>query len=193
MANANTPFGLRPAKKLDGSAPNFQLTKFYVPATDSAAIGLGDPVKLAGSSDASGVYATVARMATPGTDVIAGVVVGVEPLPTDLSLNYRKASTAMYVYCITDPDCVYEVQEDSVGGALAATDIGLNANLVLGTVDTTTGNGKTMLDTSTKNTTNSLDVQILGLKAGIDNEVGNYAKVLVKINKSQFVNGATGV
>ena len=192
MANMNTPFGLRAAKRLDGACTAFQVTKFYVPATDATAIGLGDPVKLAGSADANGI-ATVTRLATPGTDIVAGIMIGVEPLQADLSLNYRKASTAMYIYCITDPDTVFEVQEDSVGGALAAADIGLNANLVLGTVDTVTGNGKTMLDTSTKNTTNTLDVQILGLKQEVGNEFGNYAKVLVKINKSQFVNGATGV
>jgi len=192
MANTSTPFGLRVAKKFDGSAPNFQLTKFYVPSTDGSAIGLGDPVKLAGSADADGIP-TVTRLATPGTDVVAGVMVGVQPLPTDLSLNYRKASTGMYIYCITDPDAVFEVQEDAVGGALAAADVGLNCNLILGTVDTLTGNSKTMLDTSTKAVTSTLDVQILGFKQGVDNEIGAYAKVLVKINKAQFTNGATGV
>ena len=147
---------------------------------------------MAGSADANGV-ATVTRCTTPGTDVIVGVMIGVQPVPTDLTLNYRKASTAMYIYCVTDPECLFEVQEDSVGGALAATSIGLNANLVLGTVDTTTGNGKTMLDSSTANTTSTLDVQIVGVKQGIDNEIGSYAKILVKLNKAQYVNATTGV
>lgn len=192
MANTSTPFGLRPVKKITGCCPNFQITKYYVPSTDSTAIGLGDPVKLAGSADADGI-ATVTRVTTPGTDVIAGVMIGVQPVPTDLSLNYRKASTAMYIYCITDPECVFEIQEDSVGGALAATSVGLNANIVLGTVDTTTGNGKTMLDSSTANTTSTLDVQILGYKQAVNNEIGSYAKILVKLNKAQYVNATTGV
>ena len=190
MANANTPFGLRLVQ--NQGCMEGKIEKFYVPSTDSAAIGLGDPVKLAGSADANGVP-TVARMATPGTDVILGVMVGVEPLQTDLSLNYRKASTAMYIYVCTDPAALYEVQEDSAGGAAAATDVGLNANLVLGTVDTVTGNGKSMLDTSTKNTTSTLDVQIVRLAAKPDNAIGNYAKWVVKLNKAQYTNAATGV
>ena len=190
MANANVPFGLRLVQ--NQGCMEGKIEKFYVPSTDSAAIGLGDPVKLAGSADANGVP-TVARLATPGTDVFAGVMVGVEPLPTDLSLNYRKASTAMYIYVCTDPAALYEVQEDSAGGALAATSVGLNANVVLGTVDTTTGNGKTMLDSSTALGTSTLDLQVVRLVARPDNEIGNYAKWIVKLNKTQYTNATTGV
>ena len=49
MANANKPFGLRPSKTLNGSSTNMQLRKYYVPATDSTAVFIGDPVKLAGT------------------------------------------------------------------------------------------------------------------------------------------------
>lgn len=192
MANTSTPFGLRPVGTLNSACYTGQIKKFYVPSTDAAAIGIGDPVKLAGSADADGVP-TVARMATPGTDVMVGVMVGVQPLPTDLTLNYRKASTAMYIYVDVDPNTIYEVQEDSVGGALAATNVGQNANIILGTVSTTTGNGLTMLDSSTANTTNTLDVQILELAVRPNNEIGNYAKWHVRLNKNQYANGTTGI
>lgn len=192
MANSNTPNGLRPVGTLNNSCYVGKIEKFYVPSTDATAIGIGDPVKLAGSADADGVP-TVARVATPGTDVIVGVMVGVVPVPTDLTLAYRKASTSMYIYVDTDPNTIYAVQEDSVGGALAAADVGNNANLVLGTVDTTTGNGKTMLDSSTKATTATLDVQILRLLPAVNNAIGNYGKWLVRLNKNQYANGTTGI
>jgi hypothetical protein len=192
MANANTPYGLRPVSMIDGSCYTGTVRRYYVPSTDATAIGIGDPVVIAGSADADGIP-TVTRLATPGTDVMVGVMVGVQPLPADLSINYRKASTAMYIYCTVGPDVLYEVQEDSDGGALAATNVGQNANLVLGTVDTTTGNGKTMLDSSTANTTNSLDVQIIQLANHVDNAIGNYAKWFVKLNRCQYVNAATGI
>jgi hypothetical protein len=190
MANVNTPFGLRPVGTLNGAPYSGKIRRYYVPSTDGTAIGLGDPVKLAGSADANGV-ATVTR--SSAGDVHVGIMVGVQPLPTDLTLNYRKASTSMYIFVETDDQTLFEVQEDSVGGALAATNVGQNASLVLGTVDTVTGNGKTMLDSSTANTTNSLDVQIIGLKQAVDNAIGNYAKWIVRLNLNQYKSGTTGI
>ena len=193
MALSYTPFGLKPVSNLKQCGVcGGNIRRYYVPSTDSAAIGIGDPVKLAGSADASGVP-TVTRMATPGTDVILGVMVGVEPLATDLSLNYRKASTSMYIYVNTDPDTVYWIQEINTGTALTAAEVGLNCNIALGTVDTVTGNGKTVLTNTTEAVTSTLDVQILGLAPIVGNEMGTNAVWEVRINKNQYKDATTGI
>lgn len=186
MANANTPFGLRPVRHRNGAPYNGAATRYFVPASDSTALFLGDPVILAGSADADGV-ATVARATAAGGAYVLGVVVGVDPVDgagaggRD-STTYRAASTARYVYVADDPDLLFEIQEDAVGGALAAADVGLNADLVAGTGSTITGLSAFQLDTSTKATTNTLQLRIHGFKVAPDNEIGANAKVLVSIN-----------
>ena len=114
MANSNTPYGLRPVGTIGNASYAGKIEKFFVPSTDATAIGLGDPVVLAGSADADGVP-TVTRFSnyvasTSTASTVVGVMVGVVPVPTDLTLNYRKASTAQYVLVDTDPNTIYEVQ-----------------------------------------------------------------------------------
>jgi hypothetical protein len=181
MANVDAPNGLRPVKHLDGSPFNGATNRYYVPASDGTAIFVGDAVKSAGSADADGV-ASVAQAAAG--DSIRGVVVGIEP-ETDESLNYRAASTERYVYVADAPDLVFEVQEDSVGGALAAANVGQNADLVVGTGNTTVGTSAMELDSSSAAATTA-QLRILGFAQREDNEIGTNAKVLVAINEHEF-------
>jgi len=191
MPNANTPNGLRPVGTLGASGYNGKVQVFFSSTNETAAIGIGDPVALAGSADADGVP-TAIRMTAGGTAV--GVVVGAVFDPADLSKNYKPASTARYLLVDTDPDTIYEVQETSGAAStfIAAASVGLNGTLALGTVDTITGNGKTVL-TTTVNTTTTLDVQVLRLSPAIDNAVGQYAKWLVRLNNNQYKANATGI
>lgn len=185
MANQNVAFGLKPVRDA-GSAPyNDGVEQFYVPASDGTALHVGDPVIKAGSADTAGV-ASVTRAGVTGA--ITGVVVGFAD-PAGMELGYRAASTAGYVLVRTDPDTLYEIQEDSDGGALAAADIGLNANLVAGTGSSYTRQSGFMLDTSSKATTATLQLRIVGLAQRPDNAIGDQAKVLVKINNSTEVAG----
>jgi hypothetical protein len=190
MANDNSPRGLRPVRHRNGAPYNGAVTRYYVPASDSTALYLGDPVIIAGSADADGV-ASVTRATAAGGAYILGVVVGVEPASRD-STTYRPASTAAYVFVADDPDLVFEIQEDAVGGALAAADVGLNADLVAGSGSTATGYSGFQLDTSTKATTNTLQLRILGFVQRANNEIGANAKVLVGINLHQSRN-TTGI
>lgn len=174
MANVDRVNGLRPVKHLDGSPYNGAANLYYVPSSDSTAIFVGDAVKSAGSADADGVP-SVAQAAAG--DAIRGVVVGVKPV-TDESTIYREASTERYVYVADAPDLVFEIQEDADGGALAATDVGNNADLVVGSGDTATGTSGMELDSSTAATT-AATMRILGFVQRPDNEIGANAKMLV--------------
>jgi hypothetical protein len=190
VANANTPFGFRPVRNAGNAPFSGGLEVFYVPATDGTALYVGDPVIKAGSADAGGI-ATVTR-ATAGA-AITGVVVGFLPDGTTNQTGYRAASTAAYVICTTDPHILYEIQEDSVGGALAAADVGLNCDFIVAAGNSYSKQSGVMLDTSTKATTATLPLKIMGLAQRPNNAIGNYAKVLVKINVTTEASASAGV
>lgn len=189
MANSDVAIGLRPVQHLNGAPYNGQVERFSVPATDGTAIYLGDLVKLAGSADADGVpTATLAS----STDEVLGVVVAVEA-ETNESLIYRAASTLRNILVVTDPSVLFEIQEDSEGGALAATSVGLNANFSNSGGTAATGKSTMELDSSSANTTATLDFQIVRLAQRADNEIGTNAKWLVRLNNHQYVDGTTGI
>ena len=194
MANTSAPSGLTPVRMGNGSPYAGQLTRYYVPASDGTALFIGDPVIIAGSADADGI-ATVTRATAGSAGRVTGVVVGFVPSPTIVANGYRLASTAEYVLVETGAEVVYEIEEDAVGGALAATDVGLNADLASGSGSTATRRSGFVLDTSTKATTATLQMRILGFVQRADNEIGANAKVLVRINLPTETGaaGSTGV
>lgn len=191
MANTNAPSGFKPVRYASGACYAGAATRYHVPASDGTALYIGDPVIYAGSADANGVP-TATKSSVGGR--VTGVVVGIEPAPNITTL-YRPASTAAYVYVADDPNLIFEVQEDAVGGALAAADVGLNADMILGAGTAATGMSGTQLDTSTKATTATLGWRILGFVQRPDNEIGANAKVLVRNNLPTETGaaGSTGV
>ena len=190
MANANVAFGLKPVADAAGTPFNGALETCYVPATDGTALYIGDPVVVAGSADAAGVR-TVARAAAGGP--ITGVVQGFSPDGTTNMVGYRAASTAAYVLICSDPDALFEIQEDAVGGALAAVDIGLNASIIVAAGNAYTKRSGVMLDTSTKATNAALELKIKGLAQRPDNALSANSKVLVKINNHTDSNAVAGI
>ena len=191
MANTNNPEGLKPVRYASGAPYNGACNLYYVPASDGTALFRGDPVIVAGDADADGV-ATVTRATAGGGNTITGVVVGVKNTPSQTTLH-RPASTAMYVYVADDPNLLYEIQEDGVGGALASTNVGQNIDLVSGSGSTVTGLSGFQADSSTAATTNTLQLRIEGFVRRADNAIGTNAKILVRINKDQEGNALAGV
>ena len=180
MANVDTAFGLKPVRMLDGSPFTGCVDMYYVPASDGTAYFVGDPVKPSGSADAAGVMAVALCAAG---DPILGAVVGFADADS-MELGYRAASTAGYVLVAHGQDILFEIQEDSDGGVLAAADIGLNAAIIVAAGSTTRRLSGVELDTSTKATTATLALRIRGLSQRPDNEVGANAKVLVSLNEA---------
>jgi len=183
MANTDTPNGLRLVGSL-GVGPMAGATQIaFIPATDATATFVGDPVKVAGSADADGVP-TVAQAAA--TNAIYGVITEFLPDLDNKTRLHRAASTARYCKVCIDPNALYEIQEDSDGAALAATDVGNNASIVVGTGSTTTGASAVELDSSTAATTAALELKIIRLANRPDNAIGTNAKWIVKINNHQL-------
>lgn len=192
MANADTPFGLKPVQHRNGAPYNGATRTYAVPAGDATALFIGDLVKLAGTAQTikGAIYPDVARAATG--DVFTGVVVGVVPDTQD-SLRYRAASTQRLLLVADDPDLIFEIQEVSGGTPLTANDAGLNANIVVAAGSTVTAMSGTELNNGTEATTNTLDLHIVGPVNREDNAIGEHCKWLVTINRHQFSNQVAGV
>lgn len=193
MANTSVINGLQYKYCLHGREPIMETC--YIDAADGTATFVGDAVKTAAEgSSADGFNISVIQCAA--ADPIFGVVQAVDQVKgmgnnMNLTRLHRPASTGMYVHVITDPMAVYEIQEDAVGGALAAADVGLNASIVVGSGSTVTGLSGMQLDTSTAATTAALELKILGFVNRPDNAIGANAKVLVMINNHKL-KGGTG-
>ena len=152
---------------------------YYIPATDGTATFIGDAVKSAGSATSDGLYPTVAQAAAG--DAIRGIVVGFSDQPyvsvnTDnLNEKYRAASVARYAFVVDDPDVIFEVQEDSAGGSIAAASVGLSCDFVVGSGSTVTGKSAMEVDSSDVGTAAG-QFKLLRVSNKVGNELGNYCK-----------------
>lgn len=189
MANLDTPFGLKAINSV-GSSYAGQVTQYFVPASDSTAIFVGDPVVKTGTANTDGM--PIATKATAGAgNAITGVVVSVSYDGDDLQSTYRKASTDRIVFVDDAPQTRFVVQAD---GAVAVTDIGNNADLVFTNAGSTVyGVSGVELDSTTFGTGATKQVKVVGLYDQIDNEIGANAKLIVTINNHTEANNKAGI
>ena len=196
MANANIARGLIPYRRTTGEPFNAAGNIYYVPASVASNIFIGDPVTyLTNSADTQGIPGVTLATAGSSNNILGamiGIVSGGEPIipvTRDLSI-YHPASTAAYILVSDDPDILYEVQEN---GAMVQGAPGRNVNLVAGTGSTITGYSGWMLNSSTINTTNTLQMKIIRGLEQADNTIGSTnAKWLCRINLNALTS-TTGV
>lgn len=188
MANANTPFGLKPIRDASSGGETGGLEMFYHPAADGTALYIGDPVVKSGTADAAGV-ASVIRASAAGP--ITGVVAGFVPDGVTDRAGYGAASTAYYVLVTADHTEAMMIQDTA--GTIAAADVGLNASMTLAAGNAYSKRSGVVIDAATKATTAALPLKILGLALIPGNDFGAYAKVLVKINNSTEAHASAGV
>lgn len=189
MANNDSAFGLRPVTNPNGTP---RIRKYYIAAGQAGAVYVGGLVKPIGSADANGVMSVSGEITTG--DVVLGVVTSVDSTDRD-SLLYRETLTERYVYVADDPNQIFEVQEDSDGGALAATNVGNLFDLTgLQSGDTTYGRSTTEIDSSTASTgAGDEDVLLIGMSNRPDNVIGEFAKWHVRLNNHFYIDNAVGV
>ncbi len=202
MANANRPAGFIPSQYLNGAEWSGQARLYSIAAAYATALYVGDPVISSGTADANGVPGIILGAAT---GALRGVIVGIgssEGLIANIvnpNIAYRPAaaqSGVWYAMVCDDPNVLFEIQENSNGTALAATEIGLNTVPML-----LTGNGYVSgwqlasATDATPNTTATLQLRLMGLVRRQGNAFGAYAKHLVKINVHELGTGtgAAGV
>ena len=200
MANTDAPRGLKLHNSNGASYVTGGVNAYYVPSSYATALFIGDPVVKTGTANTTGVndfqagtLPEVNKSAFGDTNPITGVVVGFEADPdTNLSRIYNPASTERVVYVADDPNALFEIQDDG-SAALAATDVGFNANIVDGTGSTVTGLSGVELDATTPAATATFQLKILRLIPRVDNELGVNAKWLVRINNHTEAHATAGV
>lgn len=206
MANADTPFGLRPIRHRNGAAYNGAVNPYHVPSSYATSLFIGDPVVKTGTANTARVSAPGVGTFEIGTlpdinkatagdgNAITGVIVGFAPDPTGLDVIYGPASTTRVALVCDDPDVVFEIQAD---GAIAATQVGLNAVLIYTHAGSTvTGRSGAELDTTSDvpaaDASNQLTIQRVVNR--LDNEAGStWTKVEVKINNHTEAHASLGI
>jgi hypothetical protein len=197
LANNNAPFGLRPIN--DNGTPfsgQGRLVRF--PTGIAANVFLGDPLVYTGGGDAYGVP-DVGLASAGATNVVAGSFIGLTNGPQaagsaaftvtrDLPV-YVQSGVLAYGLVADDPNQLWAIQEDGIGGAIAAgTGPGANGNLISGSGSTATGYSGWLLDSSTVSSSANptYQLRIMGLLRGVQNAVGNYAVWVVRLNLPQI-------
>ena len=203
MANVDRPQGLVPVGYLNGAPWTGGGRVYCIPNTDdSNAYAIGDPVDIAGGSDGNGVATITLATAGTGNGILGAIVAGAGALsyggqygvPADTPVVIPAVkSRDYYVLVADDPNIIFEVQEEDGGTAFAATEVGLNANLMAGT-----NNGYIStweIDTASPAVTATLQVRLLGLSQGrwATNAFGDWAKWLVFINNHRYRIGQVGI
>ena len=186
MANVDKAFGLRPYKGLSVGSSVGQLSKYSIdPSGYGTSIFQGDLCifaggyinrSAAGSANVVGVFSHVYYVATDGTPTFK---------------NYYPASTtalgggAIEVYIYDDPNQLFLIQAD---GASAVTCIGRNADTDGIGGSTTTGVSTRELDSSTINTTQALQLKIVGVvQDDVNGDLGSdNANLIVQINEHAY-------
>ena len=187
MANANQPSGFRPVCYRSGAPYNGAANRYYKDTT-AGVIGIGDIVIRGTNSSSPDGYPEIVRAAADAA--ITGVVVGIEPIMTNLSQQgYLLAADVGYVLVADDPNLLFEVQEGGSGTSLAVTNIGEHIDSSTpADADTFIGRSKTVLDNAALATGNQWRIE--GLVHRADNAVGAYAKWLVSPNLHTEINAS---
>src|SRR3990167_8026487 len=141
MANANRPSGFAPVRYLNGSPWNGQANLYSIAASYGVELAIGDPVISSGTADGNGIPGIALAAATGAVRwVIVGLgkSQGLIANPSNLDSTKRPASdpAVWYALVVDDPNVIFEIQEESNGTALAATEVGLNTVTLLATAGT---------------------------------------------------------
>jgi hypothetical protein len=190
MANTNKPFGLRPSGNLSATGAQKQYG-YQIQDNQAGAIYQGDLVVV---YDGYIIKYDASTHAAP-TGVFNGVQYD-DPTRANKPTwkNYYPGSidiTTGIIACevLDDPSQLFLVQAD---GAIAQANIGKNADPTASTTgSTTTGVSNGSLSSASIAKTAALTFKIVGLYESPDNELGNYAVVVVKLNQHQY--GSVGV
>ena len=196
MANSDIVSGFRPVGHLLGAAWSGKANVYYIPVTNATALFKGDAVKLTGTADVTGKYPGVVQVGG-GDETVLGVIIGFGEDPHTMikaDSPYRvhcPISTEMYCLVVDDPFVIFEIQEDSVGGAMAVTAVGNSVDIVVGDGSTTTGKSGMELDSNTA-TDGAATCKLLRRVDREDNALGDHCKWEVTIIEHQMLT-STGV
>ena len=190
MANIDQAFGLRPIAKVGSTPGGTTGTTKYRITSGAGGMFTGDIVKQA--NDGSIVQGTAG-------DAARGVFMGCfytdpstsKPRFNNTFPNGTAASDAI-AFVADDPDQLFIAQQDSAVSNIVVADLNLNADLIVGTGSTTNGISGMEIDSSSKNTTATLNVKLIDFYDVPSNDAtANNSVFVVKINNHDM-SGGTG-
>lgn len=193
MANANAPFGLRPVRRLDGAAPNYQTNQYQVNTANTNKIGCGDLVIFDASHDG---YIDVAAA---GSTPVLGVLSSVEWYDTAQKAQvfspwWTGVTTAVapiFAYVYDDYNIVYEIQSGT-GGPVTIASLKKNAKVATVTApNSITGISTEVLDVASIATGQAAyPMKIVGLSQRVGNDnASNFNVVEVILNATNYKAG----
>lgn len=188
MANKDAPAGARPVMK-DGSAYNGSFRKVQIDASNATAIFVGD--FLVQEADGNWTPATAGA-----TNVISGVCCGVvvdRTVPATEHPGYLPATTAGYILVAPAESCYFRIQEDGVTSQLAATERGARVNFIAGTGSAVTGRSGHEIDSDSVGQDATFQLSLIDLVQAEDNDYGEFAEWIVKVNLPQEADGTAGI
>jgi hypothetical protein len=197
MANTDIKSGLTPLYRLDG-LPISNPIEVVVLSSDGTAIGVGDPLVVAGSANSTviqgrpiGAMPTVVRATAGATNPISYVCTGVV-METQDSATYRVASTTRILQAVpADGQTVFGIQSN---GTAALASVGSNADVAFTTTpNTVTGQSGAELDESTVGTGATKQLKILKIIPSVDNTIGVDGKYEALINLANLVPNTAGI
>lgn len=192
MSNATKTYGFVPYGSMDSKGYG-GIRPYYIPATDTHAVGIGDVVTRTVGMNASVINnhavgtlpcAVVNYQDVTTATAITGVVVGIEPEnPFDSIADQGAGAKARVVYVMVDTDAVFKVCAESgqtvnVGGNCGFDYIA-------------PANGRSNVTLKGTATTQGLPFKVVGVVT--DPNVSDATEYLVKINNSTEMDYATGI
>lgn len=181
---------------LQTSAHSARISNYVVDAGDGTAIFMGDFVKTdgtTGSLTVAGENMPAVIQAAAG-DTLRGFVVGVDPIlgvaigSENLNRLYRPASVQMVLHVCDDPYAVIRIQSSS---AVAATEVGENADIVVSAGSTYTGMSGMQVSGTTG--TSTAQLRILRVDASPNNVVGATNSDIICLINEHELKSTTGV
>ena len=184
MANATTPFGLRPVRTYNSSSWNGAVERMYIHTLYDTALYVGDIVRgqeELDEKDTTAHYQSIEKAAYTTGGAVLGVILGFEPRPANLEITYMPALTEGWAFVCVDPQTVYQIRDDG-GGTPSKVYPQQNAALVDAGGSAITGLSGFAMETTTPAETVTFPLTILGLSNIIGNELDDYAIWDVMLN-----------
>ncbi len=170
MANKDAAHGFKPIGRIGGGS--LRLRK-YTLASANTAIGKGQVVQMtnAGTVDIGSTGMTITTLGIAAHYCAAN----------------KGATSDPYILVYDQPDLIMEAQtDDGTGVATSQTAIGLNAEIVVGGVNSVTGQATAEIDESSAANTSTLPLKIIGLYPDPSNSFGEFNRLLVTWNHHMY-------
>ena len=185
--------GFRPIQDRSGHSYTGKIETYAVDAGHATLLAVGDLVVETGNLDAATGISEVDAITAGTTNLITGVIVGIDFDPSDLESKGLTALKAGTVKVAVDKDMLLEAE--TLGGTFALTDVGGNLPVTV-TAATASGglvNSNMVVNTTGNSIATTEQIRVVGVKDSGDITYPAPAgtTLIVRINES--TNDAAGV